>query len=134
MYVCHKQDELHGDGNIYDQRYKMPLMPKCENCHTSVSNSNQYHKAHLSTFSCNTCHSQDYNNCGSCHIGAEGARIPSYLGFKIGMNPIPETKKYKYAVLRRSLMAPIAGINMEQQHYQISVFDRHINMQPRITY
>jgi len=104
--VCHKQDELHGDGNIYDQRYKMPLMPKCENCHTSVSNSNQYHKAHLSTFSCNTCHSQDYNNCGSCHIGAEGARIPSYLGFKIGMNPIPETKKYKYAVLRRSLMAP----------------------------
>jgi thiosulfate/3-mercaptopyruvate sulfurtransferase len=103
---CHTKNEIHGDGNIYDQRYKMALLPKCTDCHASVSNTNSYHAAHLNTFSCNTCHSQDYNNCGSCHIGGEGARIPSYQGFKIGMNPIPDTKPYKYAVLRRSLMAP----------------------------
>lgn len=103
---CHTENEIHGDGNTYDQRYKMALLPECKDCHTAVDNSNSYHSAHINTFSCNTCHSQDYNNCGSCHIGGVGARVPSYQGFKIGMNPIPDTKPFKYAVLRRSLMAP----------------------------
>lgn len=101
---CHTQNELHGDGNIYNQRYKMILLPKCENCHTGLKTTNQYHVAHLNTFNCQTCHSQNYNNCGSCHIGGEGARIPSYQGFKIGINPISQTKPYKFATLRRSLM------------------------------
>lgn len=103
---CHDKNELHGDGKIYDQRYKLPSLPKCTDCHASVANSNNYHKTHMNTFSCNTCHSQDYNNCGSCHVGGEGARIASYQGYKIGLNPIPETKNFKYAVMRRSLMAP----------------------------
>lgn len=103
---CHKANEVHGDGNIYDQRYKMPLMPECKDCHTNVNSSNMYHSMHINTFSCNTCHSQDYNNCASCHIGGDGARVPSYLSYKIGMNPIPETKPFKYATLRRSLSAP----------------------------
>ncbi len=104
--TCHKGNEVHGDGNIYDQRYKMPLMPECTNCHAGLQTVNTYHQMHYNTFSCNTCHSQDYNNCGSCHVGGDGARIPSYLGYKIGMNPIPETKNYKLALLRRSLTAP----------------------------
>lgn len=103
---CHSKYELHGDGQIYDQRYKMQLAPRCEQCHSGVATSNQYHRMHATTFNCQTCHSQDYNNCGSCHIGGEGARVPSYLGFKIGMNPIPSTKPFKFATLRRSLMAP----------------------------
>lgn len=103
---CHSKNEVHGDGKIYDQRYKMESLPECTDCHSSISSSNNYHKAHMSSFSCNTCHSQDYNNCGSCHIGGGGARIASYQGFKIGMNPITQTKPFKYAVLRRSLMAP----------------------------
>ena len=103
---CHTKNEVHGDGKIYDQRYKMELLPECTDCHSNISKSNNYHSAHISSFSCNTCHSQDYNNCGSCHIGGSGARVASYQGFKIGMNPISTTKPYKYAVLRRSLMAP----------------------------
>lgn len=103
---CHKANEIHGDGNIYDQRYKMPLLPKCQDCHTTIANSNAYHSVHLNTFNCQTCHSQNYNNCGSCHIGGEGARITSHQSFKIALNPIPETKPYKYATVRRSLMAP----------------------------
>jgi hypothetical protein len=103
---CHSKHEVHGDGNYYDQRYKMASLPKCSNCHTNINNSNAYHLAHFNTFNCNTCHSQDYNNCGSCHIGGAGARIPSYQGFKIAMNPIPQTKPYKLATVRRSLMAP----------------------------
>ena len=104
---CHTKNEIHGDGNLYDQRYKYPELPKCENCHSGLENSNLFHTMHLNTFNCQACHSQDYNNCGSCHIGGEGARIASYQGFKIGMNPIPETKtKYKFALLRQSLSAP----------------------------
>ena len=104
--VCHTQTEVHGDGKIYDQRYKMGSLPKCNYCHPDGGKPNVYHQAHLNTFSCNTCHSQDYNNCGSCHIGVEGARIASYQGFKIGLNPISDIKPFKFAVLRQSLMAP----------------------------
>jgi len=103
---CHTKDEIHGDGKIYDQRYKVPSLPKCEKCHQNLATSNMYHAVHINTFNCNVCHSQNYNNCGSCHIGGDGARIPSYQSFKIGINPIPETKPYKYATLRRSVMAP----------------------------
>ncbi len=110
---CHSGSELHGDGNVYDQRYKVAALPECTDCHSGVAASNAYHSAHINTFNCGTCHSQDYNNCGSCHIGGEGARVPSYMGFKIGMNPLPETKRspintqpYKLATLRQSLMAP----------------------------
>jgi len=104
---CHTKNEIHGDGNIYDQRYKVANLPQCQNCHSGINNSNLFHTLHINTFSCNACHSQNYNNCGSCHIGGEGARIPAYLGYKIGMNPISETKPvYEFAVLRRALSAP----------------------------
>lgn len=105
---CHSKHEIHGDGKLYDLRYKYPELPKCTNCHSNISNSNQFHIAHMNTFSCYTCHSQDYNNCGSCHIGSEvGARVHSHQSFKIGMNPIKNTKpQYDFALLRRSLMAP----------------------------
>lgn len=105
--ACHSQNEIHGDGNYYDQRYKNKLKPECTDCHIGLEKANIYHTQHYNSFNCQTCHSQDYNNCGSCHIGTdEGARIPSHLKFKIGMNPIPEIKPYKMATLRQSLMAP----------------------------
>jgi thiosulfate/3-mercaptopyruvate sulfurtransferase len=102
---CHSQYEVHGDETVYDQRYKVRAMPSCIKCHPAVTNSNAYHSVHIETFSCNTCHSQDYNNCGSCHVAGTGARVPAYQGYKIGMNPIPQTRNYKFATLRRSLSA-----------------------------
>ncbi|MHB1048725.1 MAG: cytochrome c3 family protein [Bacteroidota bacterium] len=104
--TCHTGIELHGNGMVYDQRYKVPQLPKCKDCHTTVAASNSYHSAHINSFNCQTCHSQDYNNCGSCHVGGAGARIASHQKFKIGMNPIPETKPYRLATVRQSLMAP----------------------------
>ena len=103
---CHSQEQLHGDGRIYETRYRTPLSPKCQDCHDDVAESNTFHKEHVTTFDCHVCHSQDYNNCGSCHVGGAGARIPSYLGFKIGLNPIPQDKPYRLALLRRTLAAP----------------------------
>lgn len=114
---CHSKNEIHGDGNYYDQRYQNQLLPECNDCHSDIANSNTFHSVHMDSFNCQTCHSQDYNNCGSCHIpgttedglekvsGGVGARIPAHLKFKIGMNPL-ENKPYKMATLRQSLSAP----------------------------
>ncbi len=104
---CHSKDEIHGTGKFVEQRYKYDKLPKCIDCHQGLENDNPYHSNHYTTFSCNTCHSQSYNNCGSCHIHGDGARIASYQDFKIGMNPIPDAKPgLKFALLRRTLMAP----------------------------
>jgi thiosulfate/3-mercaptopyruvate sulfurtransferase len=104
---CHSGAELHGDGEPVDQRYAYTKLPKCENCHTGVETTNSYHSMHYDDFNCHVCHSQDYNNCGSCHIHDEGARIPAYLGYKIAVNPIPELRPdFNFALVRRTLAAP----------------------------
>lgn len=105
--ACHTGDELHGDGEYVDQRYAYDKLPECEDCHSGLLHANTYHSIHLGDFNCQVCHSQDYNNCGSCHIHGEGARIPSYLGFKIAANPIPGIREdYKFTLVRRTLAAP----------------------------
>jgi thiosulfate/3-mercaptopyruvate sulfurtransferase len=104
---CHSGSELHGDGQPVNQRYAYDKLPKCSNCHTGIETDNMYHSIHYDDFNCQVCHSQDYNNCGSCHIHGEGARIPSYMDFKIALNPIPETKEeFEFTLVRRTLAAP----------------------------
>lgn len=103
---CHSGDEMHGNGIKVEQRYAYTKLPKCENCHNGRQSSNVYHSIHYSDFNCHVCHSQDYNNCGSCHVHGDGARIPSYLGFKIAANPIPGIKPgYNFTLVRRTLAA-----------------------------
>jgi thiosulfate/3-mercaptopyruvate sulfurtransferase len=89
---CHDGHELHGDGEPVEQRYAYSDLPNCENCHGDLSGSNDYHSKHYDDFSCYVCHSQDYNNCGQCHIGGEGALIGHYQDFKLAINPIPDVK------------------------------------------
>lgn len=104
---CHTGAELHGDGKPVDQRYAYSKLPQCTQCHTKVMTSNTWHLMHADDFNCQVCHSQNYNNCGSCHVHGEGARVPSYMGYKIALNPIPDVKKdFKYALVRRTLAAP----------------------------
>lgn len=103
---CHSKNELHGDGAVYDQRYKVANKPQCTNCHPNVASSNQYHSTHSNTFNCQVCHSQSYNSCGSCHVGGEGARITSYQDFKIAANPIKGIKNYELSLVRRTPHAP----------------------------
>jgi len=106
---CHDGHELHGDGQPVEQRYAYSELPACEDCHTGIEKVNTYHSMHYDEFSCYVCHSQDYNNCGSCHINGEGARIPSYMDFKIALNPIPDIKSEfgsEFALVRRTLAAP----------------------------
>jgi thiosulfate/3-mercaptopyruvate sulfurtransferase len=104
---CHKANELHGDGKKVDQRYAYEKLPECQDCHTLLDEKNEYHTAHYDDFNCQVCHSQDYNNCGSCHVHGEGARIPSYMDFKIAANPIPDVVPgFKFTLVRRTLAAP----------------------------
>ncbi len=102
---CHTADEMHGTGTKYTQRYSVPNQPKCENCHQDKQTANNYHNMHWDTISCQSCHSQDYQNCASCHVDT-GVRNGPYMGFKMGLNPLPGVKRFKYVVLRNAPAAP----------------------------
>jgi thiosulfate/3-mercaptopyruvate sulfurtransferase len=104
---CHDGAELHGDGNPVEQRYAYDKLPECEECHSDLKSTNSYHSIHIGDFNCQVCHSQNYNNCGSCHIHGDGARVPAYLGYKIASNPIPDIKTgFDFTLVRRTLAAP----------------------------
>ncbi len=115
---CHPGSELHGDGHAVDQRYAYDKLPKCTNCHTNLASSNPFHSMHYNDFNCQTCHSQNYNNCGSCHVHGQGARVPSYLGFKIATNPIPTLKPgFDFTLVRRTLAAPDNWVEFGVSNY-----------------
>ncbi len=104
---CHSGAELHGNGDsTVMHRYAYSELPTCEECHSDIAESNTYHSQHMGDFNCQVCHSQDYNNCGSCHIHLEGARVSSYMDYKIAKNPIPENRDFEFALVRRTLAAP----------------------------
>ena len=104
---CHDGHELHGTGEPAEQRYEYTELPQCEQCHPNLNESNSYHSKHFEDFNCQVCHSQDYNNCGACHIKDGHAEYGPYLGFKIAKNPIPDVKdKYELALVRRTLAHP----------------------------
>lgn len=115
---CHKGSEMHGDGNKVIQRYAYSKLPKCDDCHKDIANKNQYHIMHINSFNCQVCHSQTYNNCGSCHVHGAGARIPSYMDFKIGLNPLSNIKtNFKFTTVRRTLAAPDNWIEFGVSQY-----------------
>jgi hypothetical protein len=103
---CHSGHEMHGGAQKVEQRYAVQELPKCADCHQAVNTSNVYHSVHIADFSCQVCHSQDYNNCGSCHIGGVGARFPAYMDYKIAGNTIPDIKPdHELTLVRRTLAA-----------------------------
>lgn len=99
---CHKATEMHAGAG--EHRYAVMEMARCEDCHGSEQSSNDYHTAHWGGLSCQVCHSQDYKSCDNCHV-PDGLDEPSYLVFKIGKNPLPDEREYKYVTLRH---VPIA--------------------------
>jgi len=102
---CHQED-LHGDGATdanYTSRYEVADMPKCIDCHQADRDDNAFHVQHWpnaddsdgADLSCQTCHSQQYNNCNTCHAGTwkeeyladNTDQYRVYPQFKIGLNP-----------------------------------------------
>ncbi len=103
---CHDGMEVHGDGEPVDQRYAYSELPKCEDCHAGLESENNYHSMHYDDFQCQICHSQPYNTCGACHIKEGHPGITSHADFKIALNPIPDLKDGKLALVRRTLAHP----------------------------
>ena len=106
--ACHSGEEIHGNGTEVDQRYAYTGLPECEMCHSDLEKVNEYHSEHYGDFNCQVCHSQDFNNCGACHVKDGHAEVASYMDFKIALNPIPDVKTEfkKFVLVRRTLAHP----------------------------
>jgi len=112
--LCHSGMEMHGTGEEFDYRYLNTDMPRCENCHSDIDNSNSYHQMHIAssfapTLSCQVCHSQEYKNCNSCHTGGSGITGESYFKFKIAKNKFnlgSANRNYDYVTVRHIPIAP----------------------------
>jgi thiosulfate/3-mercaptopyruvate sulfurtransferase len=102
---CHTED-MHGEGASdaeHTSRYQVAELPQCVDCHEVDNDDNAYHTSHWPNsdasdgpdLACFVCHSQQYNNCNTCHAGTwqeeynehntDEYRV--YPQFKIGRNP-----------------------------------------------
>lgn len=102
---CHSANEMHGEGIARDQRYRVANGPTCEKCHAGKAAANDFHSRHWNDLACQVCHSQTYQNCGSCHVD-EGVRNGPYMGFKIARNAMTDVKRFTYVVVRNAPYAP----------------------------
>jgi thiosulfate/3-mercaptopyruvate sulfurtransferase len=108
---CHGV-ELHGSGQEYAERYDKAEAPRCEDCHQAAVSPDSgilQHAIHGDSLSCQTCHSQTYKNCYSCHVGIDEQGVkyfrtePSVMDFKIGRNADPSPlHPYDYSPVRHA--------------------------------
>lgn len=117
--ACHSKEEIHGDPthtaeNHLEHRYETDNMPRCENCHSGISNA--YHDIHVdgtaANLQCQVCHSQPYKNCTNCHNLTGSGKPdkfeidPSVIQFKIARNPSPYRTEYDNVVVRHVPVDP----------------------------
>jgi thiosulfate/3-mercaptopyruvate sulfurtransferase len=147
---CHTGEEMHGDGNEYQFRYAENDMPRCEDCHSTVTyggqsvafgseGDNLWHQTHglddgSDHFQCQVCHSQDYKNCQLCHVGGTGVRQPHedniWVDFKIAkrpteevQDPVMDVRSYDYFVVRHIPIAPDTYVPEPFNYVELSQFD-----------
>jgi thiosulfate/3-mercaptopyruvate sulfurtransferase len=102
---CHTED-MHGEGSAdaeYTSRYQVNDLPQCIDCHQADRDDNDFHRQHWPNgnaddgpdLACYACHSQQYNNCNTCHAGNwageyledNSGEYRVYARFKLGRNP-----------------------------------------------
>lgn len=108
---CHDGDEVHGDGSAPEHRYDVSNGPACADCHPGVGGAgdNEQHVIHAATVACQVCHSASYKNCYSCHVGLEarGLQFPSRIDFRIGRNPVVNSRHpWTWVLVRHAPVAP----------------------------
>jgi len=98
---CHNND-LHGDGQTYTNRWQVSGRPQCTDCHAALPNkTTKAHDIKHQDVSCQVCHAQPYQNCFSCHTSMKEGEYQrraghKRLGFKIGRNTVPG---YPYSIV-----------------------------------
>ena len=107
--TCHKDDSLHGDGQVRANLYDKPETT-CLSCHKTVLTDGKVpqHALHGNKLSCQVCHAAgDYKNCSNCHVGKDDKGLvmrtldPSWMDFKIGKNPTKTADRpYDYVLVR----------------------------------
>lgn len=112
---CHTGDEMHGTDMDVTHRYDGAREPVCEDCHADLDSGDgsMYHTIHGDKVQCQICHSVDYKNCSGCHVqqSEEGVPYfeidPSWMDFRIGVNPEPtEERPWEYILLRHVPIDP----------------------------
>jgi thiosulfate/3-mercaptopyruvate sulfurtransferase len=112
---CHRNGELHGGGPTPATRRDVPDSPSCAECHPGPADGSDgigMHVLHLGRLDCPVCHAQVYKNCYQCHVGESGAtghgiQHPSELDFRIGLNPIQDSRRpWDYVLLRHVPVYP----------------------------
>lgn len=75
---CHKESQVHGDGNVYTSVQDPDLpRPVCDDCHTengsapAPPSSVTEHLIHMANIDCAACHSQSVVSCDNCHFETE---------------------------------------------------------------
>lgn len=128
---CHPQNNFHGTGEIPTDMWEVAL-PSCLDCHKDQdpsSTTDQMHKIHGDSLSCQVCHAQANNNCYECHLdeNAEKTKLVSSsqmkIMFRVGLNPeVTEKRPYKYVTLRhvpaQETMLEVVGDNMMPNYEQ----------------
>ncbi len=124
---CHTGDEMHGSGMSKEpfDRYEVANRAKCEDCHKIATSEkpegdkkgkpleHPTHIIHQAKVSCQVCHSVQYKNCFSCHVGKDKSGAPyfktdpSTMDFKIGLRPkTTKERPEKYVTVRHIPVSP----------------------------
>ena len=121
---CHTEEEVHGDGNVYESMLELGAFKvSCSDagCHQNVlekhgkgnaadgkvsQQAKKFHKKHLDTVDCSACHVESVLACDSCHFDTEVAgtgkrfyrKIPQ-TGFKLLLNHHGKVRTASYQSL-----------------------------------
>ena len=121
---CHTEEEVHGDGNVYESMLELGVFKvSCSDagCHQNVlekpgkgnaagekvsQQAKKFHKKHLDTVDCSACHVESVLACDSCHFDTEVAgtgkrfyrKIPQ-TGFKLLLNHHGKVRTASYQSL-----------------------------------
>ncbi|MCF7824575.1 MAG: cytochrome c3 family protein [Candidatus Marinimicrobia bacterium] len=149
---CHEED-FHGNGPSdaeYTSRYAVQDIPQCTNCHQGDHDDNAFHAEHWpnadasdgADLACFVCHSQQYNNCNTCHAGTWKSEYEAdnsgeyrvYPQFKLGKNPYygvadhPHTDA-KWITVRHVPVSPDAFKNWNVDPWDIETMPDTRNME-----
>jgi thiosulfate/3-mercaptopyruvate sulfurtransferase len=104
---CHGAEEMHASGEGLAGRYHLPEMPGCTDCHEGLKQGDvKQHQTHVGKVQCQICHSQDYVNCYSCHVGKDDQGLAYFQNekevetFKIGKAYPGSGSEEKFIVVR----------------------------------